>query len=105
MRRLPRAVTSGLAGPFARPGRTLVTLTAILLGGTAVTFAAGLATSLDRAEPDLSHSQSEPVQVSLPGGFLHVANPRVPGIPDTAPPPPDPAPQHRPALPPPPPHP
>jgi len=44
MRLLPRPLTIGLAGPFARPARTLVTLTAILLGGTAVTFAAGLAT-------------------------------------------------------------
>jgi len=95
MRLLPRPVTIGLAGPFARPGRTLVTLTAILLGGTAVTFAAGLATSLDRAELDLSHSQSEPVQVSLPGGFVHVAKPGVPGMPGSAHPPPDPAAQQR----------
>ena len=60
-------MTIGLAAPFARPARTLVTLVAILLGGTAVTFAAGLATSLDRVATDLSHAQAEPVQVSLPG--------------------------------------
>ena len=66
-RRLPRPMTIGLAAPFARPARTLVTLVAILLGGTAVTFAAGLATSLDRVATDLSHAQAEPVQVSLPG--------------------------------------
>ena len=66
-RRLPRPLTLGLAAPFARPGRTLVTLVAILLGGTAVTFAAGLATSLDRVATDLSHAQAEPVQVGLPG--------------------------------------
>ena len=64
--RLPRPVTIGLAGPFARPARTLVTLAAIVFGVVAVTFAAGLGTSLDRVEADLSH-QAEPVQVSLPG--------------------------------------
>jgi len=67
-RRLPRPVTIGLAGPFARPTRTMVTLAAILFGVIAVTFAVGLGTSLDRVYADLSHSASEPVQVSLPGG-------------------------------------
>ncbi len=65
--RLPRPLTIGLAGPFARPTRTLVTLVAIFLGSIAVTFAAGLGTSLDRVEKDLSHARSEPVQVGLPG--------------------------------------
>jgi len=41
--RLPRSVTIGLAGPFARPTRTAITLAAILFGGVAVTFGAGLA--------------------------------------------------------------
>ena len=41
---------------------------AVLLGGIAVTFAAGLATSLDRVATDLSHARAEPVQVGLPGG-------------------------------------
>ncbi|HEX3312442.1 MAG TPA: FtsX-like permease family protein, partial [Streptosporangiaceae bacterium] len=66
-RRLPRPLTLGLAAPFARPARTLVTLVAVLLGGTAVTFAAGLATSLNRVATDLSHARAEPVQVGLPG--------------------------------------
>ncbi|HEY6312588.1 MAG TPA: FtsX-like permease family protein [Streptosporangiaceae bacterium] len=65
--RLPRAVTIGLAGPFARPTRTAITLAAILFGGIAVTFGAGLGTSLDRVYNDLSHSTSEPVQVNIPG--------------------------------------
>jgi ABC-type lipoprotein export system ATPase subunit len=38
---IPRPVTIGLAGPFARPTRTLVTLTAILLGGTDTGVATG----------------------------------------------------------------
>jgi putative ABC transport system permease protein len=66
-RRLPRPVTLGLAGPFARPARTLVTLAAIVFGVIAVTFAAGLSTSLHRVETDLSHAAAQPVQVSLPG--------------------------------------
>ena len=66
-RLLPRPVTIGLAGPFARPARTLVTLAAIVFGGLAVTFAAGLGTSLDRVAADLSHAAAQPVQVSLPG--------------------------------------
>jgi putative ABC transport system permease protein len=65
--RLPRAVTIGLAGPFARPTRTAITLAAILFGGIAVTFGAGLGASLNRVYDDLSHSSSEPVQVSIPG--------------------------------------
>jgi hypothetical protein len=65
--RLPRSVTIGLAGPFARPTRTAITLAAILFGGVAVTFGAGLGTSLDRVYADLSHSASGPVQVYIPG--------------------------------------
>jgi putative ABC transport system permease protein len=64
---LPRPVTLGLAGPFARPTRTMVTLTAILFGGIAVIFGVGLGTSLDRVYNDLSLS-NEQLQVNLPGG-------------------------------------
>jgi putative ABC transport system permease protein len=65
--RLPRSVTIGLAGPFARPTRTAITLAAILFGVVAVTFGAGLGASLNRVYNDLSHSTSEPVQVYIPG--------------------------------------
>jgi putative ABC transport system permease protein len=63
--RLPRPVTIGLAAPFARPARTAVTLAAILLGATAVTFAVGLSTSLTKMANGLSHVQAQPVQVLL----------------------------------------
>ena len=63
---LPRPVTIGLAAPFARPARTAVTLTAVVLGATAVTFAVGLGTSLSRVYDGLNHAQAEPVQVYLP---------------------------------------
>ncbi|HET9968521.1 MAG TPA: FtsX-like permease family protein, partial [Streptosporangiaceae bacterium] len=64
---LPRPVTLGLAGPFARPGRTLVTLAAIGFGVVAVTFAVGLGTSLARVAADLSRAAAVPVQVEVPG--------------------------------------
>jgi putative ABC transport system permease protein len=68
---LPRAVTIGFAAPFARPARTLVTAAAVLFGAVAVTFGAGLAVSLHKAQADISLSATEPVQVSYaptPGG-------------------------------------
>ena len=34
--------------PFARPGRSALTLAAVVLGVTTVTFATGLATTMDR---------------------------------------------------------
>jgi putative ABC transport system permease protein len=63
---LPRPVTIGLAAPFARPARTAITLTAVLLGATAVTFAVGLSASLNRVANGLSHASAEPVQVFAP---------------------------------------
>ncbi|GIF03837.1 hypothetical protein Asi03nite_13750 [Actinoplanes siamensis] len=46
--RLPRAVGLGLGLPFARPGRTALTLATLLLGVTTVTFAGGLSGSVVR---------------------------------------------------------
>jgi putative ABC transport system permease protein len=63
---LPRPVTIGLAAPFARPGRTLVTLAAVLFGAAAVTFGVGLGSSLNRVAADLSLANLQ-VQVGLPG--------------------------------------
>jgi putative ABC transport system permease protein len=67
IRRLPRPVTLGLAGPFARPARTSITFAAIAFGVVAVTFAVGLGTSLGLVYTDLSHTSSDPVQVQLQG--------------------------------------
>ena len=63
---LPRPVTIGLAAPFARPARTAVTLTAILLGATTVTFAVGLSSSLNRVANGLSHAAAIQLQVAIP---------------------------------------
>jgi putative ABC transport system permease protein len=63
---LPRPVTIGLAAPFARPARTAMTLIAILLGATVVTFAVGLSSSLNLVVAGLERSKAAPVTV-LPG--------------------------------------
>jgi putative ABC transport system permease protein len=61
---VPRPVTLGLAAPFARPGRTLVTWAAIASGVAAVTFGIGLSTALHRTYADMSQYASLPVRVS-----------------------------------------
>ncbi|TVZ79765.1 FtsX-like permease family protein [Streptomyces sp. BK340] len=44
--RLPRSVSLGVGLPFARPARSALTLAAVALGVTTVTFATGLTTTL-----------------------------------------------------------
>jgi putative ABC transport system permease protein len=46
--RLPRSVSLGVGLPFARPGRSALTLAAVVLGVTTATFATGLATTMTR---------------------------------------------------------
>ncbi len=65
---MPRAVTLGLAAPAARPARTLVTAVAVVLGAVAVTFGAGLATSLTRAYADISQSSLSVRVLAIPTG-------------------------------------
>jgi putative ABC transport system permease protein len=60
---LPRPVSLGLAAPFARPARALVTLAAVAFGATAVIFAAGLHSSLDNARASQTLAATVPVQV------------------------------------------
>ncbi len=68
--RVPRPVTLGFATPAARPGRTLVTVVAVLFGAAAVTFGVGLAASLNLVYSDISSAARMPVQVNAvpPGG-------------------------------------
>jgi putative ABC transport system permease protein len=66
----PRAVTLGLAAPFARPARTLATAAAIVFGAAAVTFGTGLALSLSRMVSD-SPGTALPVQVSAAQAGSH----------------------------------
>src|SRR5262249_59197342 len=64
---LPRPVTIGLAAPFARPARTAVTIAAIMSGATAVIFAVGLNSTLNKAANGQSHAASVQVQVEAAG--------------------------------------
>jgi putative ABC transport system permease protein len=61
--RLPRPVSLGLAAPFARPARMLVTLAAIAFGATAVIFAVGLHSSLGNARAGQTLAATVPVTV------------------------------------------
>jgi putative ABC transport system permease protein len=63
---VPRPVTLGFASPAARPGRTFVTVVAVLFGAAAVTFGVGLATSLNHVYNDISQNARLPVQVNAP---------------------------------------
>jgi putative ABC transport system permease protein len=60
---LPRPVGLGLAAPFARPARALVTLAAIAFGATAVIFAIGLHSSLANARDAQTLAATVQVQV------------------------------------------
>jgi putative ABC transport system permease protein len=64
---LPRPVGLGLAAPFARPARTLVTLAAVAFGATAVIFAVGLHSSLGMARASQSLAATVPVTVQQNG--------------------------------------
>ncbi|HEY6788121.1 MAG TPA: ABC transporter permease, partial [Trebonia sp.] len=64
---LPRPITLGLAAPFARPGRTVVTLFAIAFGATAVIFGIGLSTSLYRVQAANSQSNTVLAQIQFGG--------------------------------------
>ncbi|MDN3358691.1 ABC transporter permease [Actinomadura sp. DC4] len=55
---LPRAVTLGLASPFARPVRTAAMVAAVVFGTAAATFAVGLTSSLN-AVADAQHPSAE----------------------------------------------
>ncbi|MEV5878409.1 FtsX-like permease family protein [Streptomyces sp. NPDC052101] len=46
--RLPRSVSLGAGLPFARPARSALTMAAVVLGVTTVTFATGLASTMTR---------------------------------------------------------
>ncbi|MGW5349486.1 FtsX-like permease family protein [Streptomyces sp. NPDC004031] len=61
---LPRAVTMGLAGPFARPGRSATIWVAVAFGAVGVTFAFGLGSSLSAIQDGLN--RDTPGQVTVP---------------------------------------
>jgi putative ABC transport system permease protein len=65
--RLPRPIGLGLAAPFAKPARTMVSLAAIAFGATAVIFAFGLHSSLSRAAAAQNLTTTVPVQIQQSG--------------------------------------
>lgn len=64
--RLPRPVSLGLGLPFARPGRTALTLAAVLLGVVTVTFATGLASSVNKYAEVTDNNDTVGVRVHPP---------------------------------------
>ncbi|MFC1406754.1 MULTISPECIES: ABC transporter permease [Streptacidiphilus] len=64
---LPRAVTLGLAAPFARPVRSAALLAAVVFGTTAATFAIGLTSSASAVTTARHPQGSIPVSVFLGG--------------------------------------
>ncbi|NUS13317.1 MAG: ABC transporter permease [Streptomyces sp.] len=61
---LPRSLTMGLAGPFARPGRSATIWAAVAFGAVGVTFAYGLGSSLSAIQDGLNRDNAG--QVSVP---------------------------------------
>ncbi|PSL52789.1 putative ABC transport system permease protein [Saccharothrix carnea] len=65
---VPRPVGLGLARPFARPARAAAMTAAVLFGATAVTFAVGLASSLNQIQIARDHDAADvTIGVSDPG--------------------------------------
>ncbi|HEV3172689.1 MAG TPA: ABC transporter permease [Actinocrinis sp.] len=62
---LPRAVSLGLANPFARPLRSFSVAAAILFGALAVTFGVGLAASLTDVQKGIQADRAGDVEVDL----------------------------------------
>jgi putative ABC transport system permease protein len=83
---LPRAVTYGLAAPFAHPVRTLAMLLAVAFGTIAATFAVGLTSSLNEVAAVQDPENRSAVTVFTGGpsvaGGEHVP---APGTPESTP--------------------
>ncbi|NNN32327.1 FtsX-like permease family protein [Streptomyces sp. S3(2020)] len=87
---LPRAVTYGLASPFAHPVRTLAMLLAVAFGTVAATFALGLTSSLNEVSAAGDPESRNDVSV-FAGGTTIGRGERVPAPGTSVPEPADPA--------------
>jgi putative ABC transport system permease protein len=87
---LPRAVTYGLASPFAHPVRTLAMLLAVAFGTVAATFALGLTSSLNEVAAAGDPESRNDVSVFAGGPSIGKGQ-RVPAPNTPTPPPADPA--------------
>jgi putative ABC transport system permease protein len=61
--RLPRSVSLGLGMPFARPARSALTMAAVVLGVTSMTFAIGLADSMTTFQNAVDRTGAVQVEV------------------------------------------
>ncbi len=80
---LPRAVSLGLANPFARPGRSATMVAAVVLGTVGVTFGVGLTVSLNAVQDGLNRRSPGSVLVH-PGPPVDAAPPGTTHRPDLA---------------------
>ncbi|HWD81714.1 MAG TPA: FtsX-like permease family protein [Kribbella sp.] len=67
--RMPRSISLGLGLPFARPGRTALTLAAVVLGVTSVTLAVGLGKSLTTYQTAASRVGAVDLAIFAPVAF------------------------------------
>ena len=88
---LPRAMSLGLAQPFARPARAALVGAAVLFGAVSVTFALGLETGFSKFQDQRAAGfndasvivvpgQSDDSQPHPPGGFYGPNDPRTPHL-------------------------
>ena len=88
---LPRAMSLGLAQPFARPARAALVGAAVLFGAVSVTFALGLETGFSKFQDQRAAGfndasvivvpgQSDDSQPHPPGGFYGPDDPRTPHL-------------------------
>ncbi|MGW0869878.1 FtsX-like permease family protein [Streptomyces sp. NPDC002740] len=82
---VPRAVSLGLAGPFARPARSATMAAAVVFGAAAVTFGVGLALTLGAVQSGRMLDSGGSVVVGTGGGHappgaqaVHVGGPEEP---------------------------
>ncbi|MDQ0757988.1 ABC transporter permease [Streptomyces canus] len=87
---LPRAVTYGLASPFAHPVRTLAMLLAVAFGTIAATFAVGLTSSLNEVS-SIQDPESRSAVTVFTGGPSVAGGEHVPAPGTAEPEPADPA--------------
>ncbi|ONI92709.1 ABC transporter permease [Saccharothrix sp. ALI-22-I] len=81
---LPRPVSLGLARPFARPARAVAMTAAVLFGATAVTFAVGLASSLNQVQIARNHDSADVTVGSAGPGMSGPGRPGPPLTVDSA---------------------
>ncbi|MFJ5927404.1 FtsX-like permease family protein [Kitasatospora sp. NPDC092948] len=76
--RLPRSVSLGLGLPFARPGRTALTLAAVVLGSAAVTLTTGLTSTMTKYGDAVEHAGQQRVEIDTGQSRMRQTAPALP---------------------------